>query len=49
LPPSKRSGSDDAQSTPESWLIQQMHYDLWQARQRRKDLHVKRIEAAWEK
>ena len=23
-------------TTPESWLIQQMHYDLWQARQKEK-------------
>jgi len=33
-------------TTPESWLTQQMHYDLWRAKQRRKDLHVERIEAA---
>ena len=33
-------------TTPESWLIQQMHYDLWRAKQKRKSLHVERIEAA---
>jgi addiction module HigA family antidote len=30
-------------TTPESWLTQQMHYDLWQAERRRKDLHVARL------
>jgi antitoxin HigA-1 len=30
-------------TTPESWLTQQMHYDLWQAGRRRKDLHVVRL------
>lgn len=33
-------------TTPESWLTQQMQYDLWQAEQRRRDLHVERISAA---
>ena len=33
-------------TTPESWLTQQMHYDLWQAEQRRRDLHVEKIQAA---
>ncbi|MCK4623084.1 MAG: HigA family addiction module antidote protein [Desulfuromonadales bacterium] len=33
-------------TTPESWLTQQMHYDLWRAEQRRQSLHVERIEAA---
>lgn len=33
-------------TTPESWLTQQMHYDLWQAEQRRRELHVERIKAA---
>ncbi|OGR31824.1 MAG: addiction module antidote protein, HigA family [Desulfuromonadales bacterium GWC2_61_20] len=30
-------------TTPESWLTQQMQYDLWQATQRRGDLHVERL------
>ena len=33
-------------TTPESWLTQQMHYDLWRAKQKHKSLHVERIEAA---
>ena len=33
-------------TTPESWLTQQMHYDLWRAEKKRKSLHVERIEAA---
>ena len=33
-------------TTPESWLIQQMHYDLWRAEKKRQSLHVERIEAA---
>jgi antitoxin HigA-1 len=33
-------------TTPESWLTQQMHYDLWQAEQRRQNLHVEKIKAA---
>ena len=27
-------------TTPESWLTQQMHYDLWKAKKREKKLHV---------
>jgi len=30
-------------TTPESWLTQQMHYDLWQARQKNKNLHVTKL------
>ena len=30
-------------TTPESWLTQQMHYDLWKAKQKSKRLHVKTI------
>ena len=30
-------------TTPESWLTQQMQYDLWQATQRRGELHVERL------
>ena len=33
-------------TTPESWLTQQMHFDLWRAEQNRQSLHVERIEAA---
>ena len=33
-------------TTPESWLTQQMHYDLWHAEQKRMELKVERIEAA---
>jgi addiction module HigA family antidote len=33
-------------TTPESWLTQQMHYDLWQARKRRKQLHVEKLTEA---
>lgn len=33
-------------TSPESWLTQQMHYDLWQAEKRRLELHVERIAAA---
>lgn len=33
-------------TTPESWLTQQMHYDLWQAQKRRKLLHVERLTEA---
>jgi antitoxin HigA-1 len=28
-------------TTPESWLTQQMNYDLWKASQHKKDLHVR--------
>jgi antitoxin HigA-1 len=30
--------------TPESWLRQQMHYDLWQARQRHRAIRVRKFE-----
>jgi len=30
-------------TTPESWLTQQMHYDLWQAKQKMKNLHVRKL------
>lgn len=30
-------------TTPESWLTQQMQYDLWQASQRRGELRVERL------
>ncbi|MDT8444794.1 MAG: HigA family addiction module antitoxin [Desulfuromonadales bacterium] len=30
-------------TTPESWLTQQMYYDLWQAQKRRKRLHVEKL------
>lgn len=30
-------------TSSESWLRQQSQYDLWQAEQRRKDLHVERL------
>ncbi len=33
-------------TTPESWLTQQMHYDLWQEKQKKKDLQVEKIKAA---
>lgn len=33
-------------TTPESWLNQQMHYDLWKARSARKRLKVKRLAKA---
>ena len=33
-------------TTPESWLTQQMQYDLWNIRQERKKLKVKKIEVA---
>lgn len=32
--------------SPESWLQQQMHYDLWHAQQRNKKIKVRRFEAA---
>ena len=34
-------------TTPESWLAQQMEYDLWKAEQKRSRLKVKRINATW--
>ena len=33
-------------TSAESWLNQQMQYDLWQAEQQRKKLRVKRLSAA---
>ena len=33
-------------TTPESWLNQQVQYDLWQAERNRKKLRVKRLSAA---
>jgi plasmid maintenance system antidote protein VapI len=30
-------------TTAESWMNQQVHYDLWQAKQHRRELHVKRL------
>ena len=33
-------------TTPESWLNQQLQYDLWRAERNRKGLHVRRLVAA---
>jgi addiction module HigA family antidote len=33
-------------TTPESWLNQQLQYDLWQAERNRRKLRVKRLSAA---
>lgn len=33
-------------TTPESWLTQQMHYDLWQARKKASGLKVEKFRAA---
>ncbi len=33
-------------TTPESWLAQQMQYDLWKAEGKRKVLKVERLKAA---
>ena len=33
-------------TTPESWLNQQIQYDLWQAKKASKDIKVKRLVAA---
>ena len=33
-------------TTPESWLNQQVQYDLWQAERNRKKMRVKRLSAA---
>jgi addiction module HigA family antidote len=33
-------------TTPESWLNQQMQYDLWLAKQQGKDLKVRKLSAA---
>ena len=32
--------------SPESWLTQQMQYDLWHAQQNRKDVAIRRFAAA---
>jgi addiction module HigA family antidote len=32
-------------TTPESWLMQQIQYDLWRTVHRRKKLHVERLAA----
>ena len=34
------------ETTSESWLNQQLQFDLWQAEQKRKKLRVKRLSAA---
>lgn len=33
-------------TTAESWLLQQAQYDLWQAEQKRSELHVTPLKAA---
>jgi len=33
-------------TTPESWLTQQMQYDLWQAEKKRKSLQVEKLTMA---
>lgn len=33
-------------TSPESWLNQQMHYDLWEAKQNTKKLNVQKLIAA---
>ncbi|WP_442900427.1 helix-turn-helix transcriptional regulator, partial [Geoalkalibacter sp.] len=33
-------------TTPESWLTQQMNYDLWQARKKAGGLKVEKLRAA---
>ena len=33
-------------TSPESWLNQQVQYDLWEAKRRAKKLHVKKLVAA---
>lgn len=33
-------------TSPESWLIQQTHYDLWQAEKKTKRIKVGKLEAA---
>jgi len=33
-------------TTPESWLTQQMHYDLWQVEQKGKPLNVEKLTQA---
>jgi addiction module HigA family antidote len=34
------------ETSAESWLQQQLHYDLWQAEQRRDSLHVTKLAVA---
>jgi addiction module HigA family antidote len=34
------------ETSAESWLQQQMHYDLWQAEQHREALHVEKLAVA---
>ena len=38
--------SIDFDTTPESWLAQQMQYDLWKAGSKCKELKVERLKAA---
>jgi addiction module HigA family antidote len=33
-------------TSPESWLNQQVQYDLWQAEQNSRELHVRKLIAA---
>ncbi|MCH8513990.1 MAG: addiction module antidote protein, HigA family, partial [Kiritimatiellae bacterium] len=33
-------------TTPESWLNQQMHFDIWQAERAHKDLKVEKLAVA---
>ena len=33
-------------TTPESWMNQQMHYEIWQAEHEHKDLNVQKIAVA---
>ena len=33
-------------TTPESWLLQQIQYDLWREEQKHKELHVTKLAAA---
>lgn len=33
-------------TSPQSWLAQQMEYDLWKAERKRKELKVERLKAA---
>jgi plasmid maintenance system antidote protein VapI len=35
------------ETSAESWLQQQLHYDLWQAEQRRDTLHVQKLAVAY--
>ena len=38
--------SEAFDTTPESWLNQQVQYDLWAARQEAKELNVRKLSAA---